>query len=660
MSTRILPARRTAPADAAAATGSPAPVWARWPVLVASAALGIVIIGWSYRLSAQGASSAVYYLVFWAGLLLGALPAAGAMIARSSSPARRVWALGLLAVLTAVPKYLRNPDGPLYHDEYAHWRQAVDVLSSGHLGEPNTIIPIVQYYPGTSALTAGVQQLTALSVWQAGELVVLSAHVLSLFAALVLVGTILGSVRAGAVGALVYALNSSVLYFDTQYAYESVAIACYLWVLALAALAARESHRARRWLYIAGSLLVAGASVVTHHLTNLALIGTLLLISGIVLISRILRRRSVGRAHSTGRSVSAQILAVPHPEPVPTARHLSAWWTVTAGTIAMAAAWLLLAAWPTVLYLSPYAGTSVQQLGQIASQGDGGRELLAASVQPLWERGLSALAPVLIGVICLVGGWILWRERRRWLADAQALALFGLVYFPSVLFILAPMGAEGARRSWAFTYIGVALMVALVFQRKVGVWGRRLGERARAVVVMLLVAVVMVGNVGAGLNDPYRFPGPFRWGTDTNSASAEARVIAELLGGQAGAVRAVSDRYTGLALSAYGGIWVATPSFGFPAAELAQTDQDPTPELAAMLATSHIDYLIVDLRMSEQPAYNGDNFGNSDPLPGRATPVQYLERLDDVSWASRVMTTEHLRVYRLDMSALSTNSEGSR
>jgi len=137
-------------------------------------------------------------------------------------------------------------------------------------------------------------------------------------------------------------------------------------------------------------------------------------------------------------------------------------------------------------------------------------------------------------------------------------------------------------------------------------------------------------------------------------------VIAELLGGQAGAVRAVSDRYTGLALSAYGGIWVATPSAGFPAAELAQTDRDPTPELAAMLYTSHIDYLVVDLRMAQEPAYNGDNFGNSDPLPGRATPVQYLERLDDVPWASRVLTTEHLRVYRLDMTALSTNTEGSR
>ena len=106
----------------------------------------------------------------------------------------------------------------------------------------------------------------------------------------------------------------------------------------------------------------------------------------------------------------------------------------------------------------------------------------------------------------------------------------------------------------------------------------------------------------------------------------------------------MSDRYTGLALSAYGGVWVATPSAGFPAAELAQDRRDPTPELAAMLYTSHIDYLVVDLRMAQEPAYNGDNFGNSDPLPGRATPVQYLERLDDVPWASRVLTTEHLRV----------------
>ncbi len=232
--------------------------------------------------------------------------------------------------------------------------------------------------------------------------------------------------------------------------------------------------------------------------------------------------------------------------------------------------------------------------------------------------------------------------------------VFGLVYFPSVAFILAPMGAEGARRSWAFTYAGVALLVALAVVQPPRVprrlrwvparWWPRLG-------VLALVAV-MVGNVGAGLNDPYRFPGPFTWGSDTNSASAEARTVAQQLAITVGPVRAVSDRYTGLALSAYGGVYVATPSSGFPAADLVQTDKDPMPDLVRQLEESHYDYLVVDTRMADAPAFNGDNFGNADPLPGEATPRAFLTRLDAVPWASRVMATDHLRVYRLDLPLL--------
>lgn len=611
--------------------------WGRWTTLVSAAAAGTVVIGLSYRLSGTGAPSDLYYIVFWVGMLVAALPAAGAMIARSSSSSRRFLALCLLAYVTAVPKFLRNPGGPLYHDEYAHWRQAMDVAATGTLGVPNDIIPIVEFYPGTSALTVVLSQLTGMSIWTAGLVIVAVTHFLALIAVLLVIGMILRSVRAGAMGALVYALNPSWLYFDTQYAYESVAIAYYLWVLAFAVLAARERSTVRRWAFVAGGILVGGASVVTHHLTTLALIGTLVLISGAILARRFMWRRV---------AVTATYGAVP---PV---AHPATWWVITAGVVTIAATWLLTVAGLTVLYLSPYAGASVQQLGQMTTNKKAGRQLLAASVQPLWERGLSALAPAIIGVICLVGVWIMWKERRLWPADALAIALFGLVYFPSVLFILAPMGAEGARRSWAFTFIGVALLVALVFQRKAGSWARRFTDRRRAAAVMTLVALVMIGNVGAGLNDPYRFPGPFRWGTDTNSASAEARSVAEVFGAQAGRVKVVADRYTRLPLSAFGRIWVATPSYGFPAGELVQSDRDPSRELAEMLAGSQIDYLVVDTRIAQEPAYNGDNFGSSDSLPGRATPERNLERLDEVPWASRVITSEHLRVYRLDMRAL--------
>ena len=63
-----------------------------------------------------------------------------------------------------------------------------------------------------------------------------------------------------------------------------------------------------------------------------------------------------------------------------------------------------------------------------------------------------------VGGLLLIRAWVrdghLPRGRRR--ALLFAFALLGLVYFPSTIFILSPTGAEGARRSWAFTWIGLS------------------------------------------------------------------------------------------------------------------------------------------------------------------------------------------------------------
>jgi hypothetical protein len=235
--------------------------------------------------------------------------------------------------------------------------------------------------------------------------------------------------------------------------------------------------------------------------------------------------------------------------------------------------------------------------------------------------------------------------------------VFGLGYFVSLPFILAPSGAEGARRSWAFTYVGIALMVALVVVYWPPEWIGHVDFRWRTLSMSALFVILLIGNVGAGLNDPYRFPGPFRWGTDTNSASDEARTVARELQAKAGRVRVVSDAYTALQLGAYGGLEVAAPSAGFPAWELTQTGQDPPARLAQMLLASRYDYLVVDIRMGEQAPFNGHNFGAGDPLLGRATPMDYLTRLDSIPWASRVISTAHLRVYRLNLDAITSQAQ---
>lgn len=641
--------------------------WVSWPTVVPAAVAGILLVGWSYRISGGGSPAELYYLTFWAGMLLAVLPVAVLLTRAESGRGRRALALLLLGVLTAVPKFLRNATQPLYHDEYAHYREAVDVAMSQHLLQPNTLIPIVQFFPGTSALTVAVGDLTGLSIWHSGQLVVALLHVATLFAVFCVGEVQLGSARAGAVAALVYAVNPSAIYFDTQYAYESVAIGLFCWTVALAGLATRARTRRGRIGLTIGAILCAAGCVVTHHLTTLFLLLVLFIVAAGTQVARVRSSRSGQAARGRRADTPPDVGAGPSEHRV--------WTVVFVATLLLAAAWLFGVAQATITYLSPYVGGSLEQLITIGRQrGQSGRVVLAATVQPVWERILTGLAPVLVGLSSLVAVLRVWHSRQRWPAAALSLLVFGLIFFPSVPFILAPSGAEGARRSWGFTYLGVSLLVALAVlgQERFGTdrparaqdlprW-RRLRRvagilRWRSVGIVGLV-VILIGNVGGGLNDPYRFPGPFRWGTDTRSVSLEARTVALRLSAQAGRVRVVTDGYTALQLAAYGGLDVAAPSSGFPAWDLTQTDQDPSRSLARMLYESRYQYLVVDDRIAEQPAFNGANYGGGDPLLGRATPQANLDRLTRVPWAHLVMSTAHLRVYRLDLPQLGARLRG--
>ncbi|NMM84036.1 hypothetical protein B2J88_06645 [Rhodococcus sp. SRB_17] len=611
-----------------------------WIPILAAVALGTVLIGVSYRWSSQGRPPNEYYAAFWIGMLIGLVPVASRLTSNTTGDgqvmptSQRMWALALLGVFTAVPKYLRNPAGPSYHDEYAHWRESIDVISSGHLFPPNSIIPIVEYFPGTSALSASITELTGLSPWSAGELLMVTTHVLTLFGAFVLAASLLRSNRAGAVAALIYALNPSAIYFDTQFAYEGVAIAFFMWALALGSVAANSSDRRSRIGFLAAALLSAAACVVTHHLTTIALIFVTAVIAVTATIVRWHRRHSIDQA----------------------SQRVSVWWILFVGAFLTAAAWLIFVASPTVSYLSPYLGNSLAQLGDIATDQSSGRELLAANVQPSWERAFTAAAPVVVAAVFAIGLLVVRRTRGKVPPAAFAFIGIGLVYFPSVLFVLAPSGAEGARRSWAFTYVGIAVMFAVIaaFHDRLPRWS----VRFRAPISLAILIILLIGNVGAGLNDPYRFPGPFLWGSDTRSASAESRTIAEHLRLREGRVRAVTDRYTSLALAAYGELYVSDPSSDFPVWELTQTDTDPGPKLASDMTGDQYDYLVVDTRMADAPPFNGDNYGADDPLAGQATPAPNLDRLDQVPWASLIMSTEHLRVYRLDLTEIGTPLTG--
>lgn len=601
--------------------------------LVAATAGGL-LIAVSYSIAATRGVDETHYAVFWAGMLLCAVPAIAVLGSRTASTRLRLGWLCGYALFTYLPKLLRDPGGPLFHDEIAHWRQTTNLLATGRLFQPNAVIDVISRFPGLHLVVASVSATTGLTVWQSAVAILVCAHLLVVLGAAMLGETLFSSMRTGAVVALLYSLNSSFLYFDTEFAYESLAIAVFVWCVACLAKAHRAESRAERIGWTAGAVVLGAGTVTIHHLTALILVLVLLLVTGCTLWAR--RKAQVGRETVLGTLA------------------------VFGATTVAALAWILLVAPQTVAYLSPYFGGGLSQLLHLFSGSGGGRTLFAASTEPLYERGSAFAAPVLLGLLALVA--VVPRLRRKpgrdpWPPPRTGLGAFGLLYFPSVPFILVTFGAEGARRSWAFTYLGLAVLVAPVI---VAGWDRlRDWTRARRAtgyaVGAVLACAVLVGNVSAGLDESYRFPGPYTFGSDTRSLTPELLAAARWLRDNVGpGRRIVTDRYTGLGFVLDADSWTASPSHGFPAYDLFFDNKPPSGFLVEELRSSGYAYLVIDKRSATEIPQLGVFFEPDEPQSQNGVPriSRYaIDRYDDEPWTTKVFESDDYVIYRFDFTA---------
>ncbi|MEO5744911.1 MAG: hypothetical protein ABIQ53_10030 [Terracoccus sp.] len=617
-----------------------APFWAWWGVFSIATVAGTVLIGGSYRHAISGDPS---YLAFWAGVLVFMLPV-GAFVA--SALARRS---GLLMVVAAsglflyVPKILRNPFGPTYHDELAHWRQVADIAGSGHLFVSNTTIPIIRSFPGLHIVTLTMREISGLSTWSSALVLLAIVHVVDLLAVFLIIEGLTRSWRIGAIGAFLYSLNSSYMYFHTQFAYESLGVMLFL----LAILAVQQADRAvaRRarqgWGATAG--IIGASCAVTHHLSTLFLCAVLVVWSAVLVIRR---RRDRGVEPST-----STILAV------------------TGFVIVFFGTWIALVAPDTVRYLEPYLGDAASQLTNMLGGAAGGRTPFSHNASPLLERAAGFASPLL--VLFVAGLTVRYRRRHPDTAQPRspsgfaALFAFGLLYFSSIPFLLAPSGAEGARRTWGFTYLGVAVIVAPTVARWLAQAGRAkpcAGHATRGLLVSA-VMVVIVGNVAAGLDEAYRFPGPYTVGSDTGSQTPELAALSQWFPATVGpANKVVSDRFTGLSLGTFGSQLLDAPSAGFPTYQLWLDRGVPSPTLIEELSTSDYRYLVIDKQMALpvkelQDFFTGTAAASSD---GTTTVTAAdLERYANYGWLSRVYDSTNFAVYRFQFGSRGLSVGGS-
>lgn len=673
-----------------ATVNADAPLGVRRPLVVllgvlAGLSVGSALIAYSFHLGASGGDGSAMFACFWAGALAATIPLV--LVGTSSRAAswQRVLAVAGIAAVTTLPKILRSPSGPLFHDEYAHLKAVTDILVHGAPDGFNSLVLPAPYFPGLHYLTAWIAEATHLSAWQSGLLIVSIVHVVGLIGVYALARAVGVTSRGAAVAAVVYATNANWMFFHSQFSYESLGLPLMLVTLAIAVAVIRNSRTGRWWIVLflgAAGYLVAAV----HHLSSL---GMLAVMFAMTLSTTFLSR---------SRAVTV------------------AMWAALAAMTAGVAVRLVSVSTLLLDYLGSPVNRGVTQLQDIVNEVLGtnsdtaqAHTLFDNSLTPVYERLAGfAVAPILAAAVLAYA--VIWFQQRR--SDRPryrivpgspmraGLAWFGVLYFVSLPLMFAPAANEGGRRSWGYTMIGVAVIVAMLIDalstgratprpaetdeqfwlRKLreeheepstdvpsaGVDGRD-GERGRdpgdlagrlprstAVVAVLAWVVLLIGGVATGVNVLYRFPLPASGVSDLTAASTETKALGDWFAQNVPPnTWVLTDRYSSMTVAGRGGMRVtASSGRAFPYYQLYYSMETPPLKLMAEIWALNAQYLVVDRRMATQIPSNGWWLGPDDPRPAEGEPFaseEALAKFDYMPWADEVYASENYVVYRLDL-----------
>ncbi|HEY8601583.1 MAG TPA: hypothetical protein VIL85_24360 [Thermomicrobiales bacterium] len=594
-------------------------VWGWAPLISLSSACSMVLIAVAYN----GGRAGAYWtdLPLWLGLATLFIPIAARLLSTGATRQERLGLVVLFGIGLFLVKAFQYPLYFSYHDEFIHWRTANDILDSGALFTPNSLIPVSPLFPGLEIATGALAAISGLSLFAAGSMVLGTARLILTLALYLFYERIGGSSRVAGLAALLYLSNPKLIFFDAQFSYESLALPFAL--LALFALTRRRAS-APGWF---GLTLVAfvglGGTIVTHHLTSYALLALLLLWGAILAILRV---RGAGR-HEENPS-----------------------WVAIVGGVA-ALAWLIFVANLVIGYLAPHAVGSAAEFIRLLRGESASRTLFrdpTGQVTPLWERVTALLSTAVILLGLGPGLWMLWRRYRRH-GLALTLALATLAYPASLGLRLTEAGGEISARAAVTLFLGVSFVLALAVVRLVSIRPANLALGAFGVA---LLTITFLGNVIVGSGPIWaRIPGPYVVGGDSRSVEPQGLASADwaltLLGPNN---RFAADRTNRLLLGAQGEQHPVTHLNDQVDVSPLYTSGGFGPIQAAILRQGNIKYLLLDRRLSTALPRNGIYFeanevdANAHTAPLNANALAKFDRLLDINL---VYDSGAIQIYQL-------------
>jgi|GEM_PF-2111039 len=483
-------------------------------------------------------------------------------------------------------------------DEQLHMRTLGDIISSHRLFEANPLLDVSPRYPGLEAVTVLVHQL-GIPTMAAAFIVILACRLLLVTVLCDAVEKMTGSERAGGLAVAVYALSSQFVFFNSQFAYQTMALP-----LALAGVSfiARARGSDDPLPLLGGATVCLFAVALTHHVTSF--------LTAVLLV--------VWAVAESGRA--------------------RLW--IAYGACAALASTLGWAIFQRQL-LSGYFGPIIDD---VRAQFVGGerRELFKDSAgtaarsfdQYLLLYYAAALCVIVVTVVALA-----YRERHYRLGPLLLLAIQSASIPVLLAARVVPKGGELYDRLNSFLFLPFSLVVAgfaawycwrnpaqpVVFQR------HRQRVSARIIVVVLAAAAFVGGYVLGSGPSWARLPGPYMAAADTRSMDAEALAAVkwsrEAL--PAGS-RIAADRVSSDLLAAQAGLWpVMKGPNGIDAPSLYVAKSWGTTETDNAIAM-RLRYLYVDRRLADELPPYGSYFFQGETGDGQQLSDEQLMKFDNV------------------------------
>lgn len=618
---------------------------------VAALAAGSAAVAYSFSLAASGENRDPMFILFWLGMLIGTIPLIIWIARKSSTPIQRGLALMGLAEITTLPKILRSLSGPLFHDEYAHLRATEDILNTGVTNGFNSIVTPVPLFPGLHGITAWVSSITGLDVWTSAEALVSVAHLAGLLGIYVLIRTLGLSARGAAIGAAVYITNANWMYFHSQFSYESLGLPVAIWTVIIAIYAIRAA-RPRRWIFLAALAPMAYSLASIHHLSTFGLLAILLLIA----------------VWSSAHSIFVKKYHYA----------MMSWLTVAAVSL-----FAFIRLQPSLQLLTEYLGapvnkstgnavTLIKQFFGLEESTGATRQLFDGSSLPMYEKILSygATLTVSLAIAFITYIWVSnhWNKLPKFktfnIPSGSPIrnAFIGLsyAYIISVPLILSAAGAESARRSWGYSFIGVAVVFALIvdmFEQRAETFnkGNKFVGKGLTASFVGIFTILLIGGVAAGVNESYRFPEPQTNVNDITASTAEAKMLGKWFAENSEVnTWVMTDRYSGLQVASTGRQLIAPPSKAFPYWEMYWKNEAPKVSIIAGMKAVGVEYIVVDTRMDDIVPDMGFWFAGGEPRyprGGELAPAEpnSLDKFDYLPWMHKVFTTENYSVYKINL-----------